>query len=95
MWLDASLAQLSDILVERGTGEGANERRATALGIPATRARALAPIQEHVVMSTPPSALPLSVPTRLLSRLCRGPCSSRWPVRQAVAIGRCGERIES
>lgn len=45
-YLDAALEQLSGILSDRGSTESAETRRATALGILATPARALALIQQ-------------------------------------------------
>lgn len=48
-FLDAALDQLSRILAAQGSTEDARERRATALGILATPARALAMIQQSVL----------------------------------------------
>ncbi len=47
-FLDAALEQLSAILAAQGSTEDASERRATALGILATPARALALIQHSI-----------------------------------------------
>ncbi len=48
-YLDAALNQLSDILTSQGSPQPAAERRATALGILATPARALALIQAAII----------------------------------------------
>lgn len=48
IWLDASLQRLSGILAAQGSVESDEERRATALGILATPARALAMLQSAV-----------------------------------------------
>lgn len=48
VYLDAALEQLSTILTQQGSQQDAQERRATALGILATPARALALIQAAV-----------------------------------------------
>ena len=60
-YLDAALAQLSQILAGQGSTETAQERRATALGILATPARALALIQHAL---TQPTLDTLTVPER-------------------------------
>ena len=57
-YLDAALNQLSGILAGQGSAETATERRATALGILATPARALALIQHSLTQP----ALEESVP---------------------------------
>jgi hypothetical protein len=51
-YLDAALEQLSGILAGHGSTETAQERRATALGILATPARALALIQHALTQPT-------------------------------------------
>ena len=51
-YLDAALEQLSGILAGQGSTETAAERRATALGILATPARALALIQHAITQPT-------------------------------------------
>jgi len=51
-YLDAALEQLSGILAGQGSTETAQERRATALGILATPARALALIQHSIAQPT-------------------------------------------
>lgn len=60
-YLDAALDQLSGILAAQGSDQDASERRATALGILATPARALAMIQAAIgqpALPTVPAAVP-------------------------------------
>ena len=52
IFLDAALNQLSGILADQGSEQDAAERRATALGILATPARALAMIQQSITQPT-------------------------------------------
>jgi hypothetical protein len=52
IFLDAALDQLSGILAGQGSDQDAAERRATALGILATPARALAIIQQSIAQPT-------------------------------------------
>nr|WP_300141834.1 DUF222 domain-containing protein [Propionicimonas sp.] len=52
IFLDAALNQLSGILADQGSDQDAAERRATALGILATPARALAMIQQSISQPT-------------------------------------------
>lgn len=51
-WLDAALDQLAGILADQGSSQELPERRATALGILATPARALALIQHSLSQPT-------------------------------------------
>lgn len=55
VFLDAALEQLSGILAEQGSAQAASERRATALGILATPARALAMIQHSLAQPVLPA----------------------------------------
>jgi len=54
VYLNAALEQLSGILASQGSTEAASERRATALGILATPARALAMIQHSLAQPVIP-----------------------------------------
>ena len=58
VYLDAALNQLSDILANQGSTQAASQRRATALGILATPARALALIQHSLAQPTLPHPVP-------------------------------------
>ncbi|HEX5335682.1 MAG TPA: DUF222 domain-containing protein, partial [Propionicimonas sp.] len=61
-YLDAALEQLSTILAGQGSTETAAERRATALGILATPARALALIQHALTQPTLSDDDPVTAP---------------------------------
>lgn len=61
-YLDAALEQLSAILAAQGSTEEASERRATALGILATPARALAMIQHALTQPTLDESVPVERP---------------------------------
>lgn len=58
VFLDAALEQLSGILAAQGSTQAASERRATALGILATPARALAMIQHSLAQPALPGQQP-------------------------------------
>jgi hypothetical protein len=75
-YLDAALEQLSSILAGHGSTETAQERRATALGILATPARALALIQHAL---TQPTLTDTTVPELDLPEPHDGPSTNEQP----------------
>jgi len=75
-YLDAALEQLSSILAGHGSTETAQERRATALGILATPARALALIQHELAHPTLTDA---TVPELDLPEPHDGPSTNEQP----------------